>query len=111
MNTTDFLTSAIVRALGCDLFPVSRQTGAGEVMSGRPLEDECHAFHFAQLAEGSDLEGFTTVVVGPERDACVYFNGQLAYRVNNPSKRFFDDLARRRMRQAEERQVYESYLN
>lgn len=107
-ETMDSLEVAVLRATGCDLLPVSRHTQAGAVMD-RPTLDECHTFHFAQATDGA-AETFTTVVVGPERDACVYFDGQFAYRLHNPDRTFFDDLARRTLRRVDHRS-YESYLH
>jgi len=94
-NAVDSLSNALVMALQADLEPIEGQ---------RPLEDDCYIFHFEQDWESTALgfgglggqaitSAWTTVVIGPCCDACVYFAGRLAYKIASPSGQFFDDVS------------------
>ena len=51
------------------------------------LED-CYIYSWPQYV-GNETQQ-CTVVIGPMRDACVYFDNQFAYRVGDPTTDFWD---------------------
>lgn len=75
----------------------------------RPRPDQCDIYVFPQTW-GSTALGFggiggqamtsayTVVVVGPGRDACVYFGSRLAYHIEHPNREFMEDLAAHSMK-------------
>jgi hypothetical protein len=79
-------------------------TPDGRTRTRRPRLDECQVVMFSQCWEARELgfstvraehwvEGETVVVLGPMNDACVYLCGQLHYKLLQPNRRFFLDLA------------------
>ena len=63
---------------------------------------DCKYFVFQQEFEKRDL-GYNhlesmysdvIVIIGPERDVCVYFDGSLYYKVEKPNEKFFSDLGK-----------------
>lgn len=84
----------------------------------RPYEEQCDIYVFPQ-SWGSTALGFegvggaaitsayTTVVIGPHSDACVYFARRLAYHIQRPNQDFYDDLQKRKMRHARCADEYE----
>lgn len=88
----------------------------------RPTADECQLVMFGQTWRACDvgflkgrrnesLEGETIVVIGPERDACVYFASQLVYHVREPNRRFFLDIAAQSMAACNDAAAYEGHGN
>lgn len=121
-NPIQSLAFAIVSAVQHDLAPIvqpeyrfdrdkngqSRKEPTGKTVEHRPREDMCEAFHFPQvwgdtslgfggMAGQSVTMAYTTVVTGPEGDACVYFAGRFAYRVGHPNDAFHEDLSKHSM--------------
>lgn len=117
------LAHAVVQAISRDLNPIvmpeyrfertpgkagTTKVDTGETKEVRPRGDLCDVYHFPQTW-GSTALGFpgiggqaitrayTTVVIGPQGDACVYFNGRLAYHVHRPSSALYEDIAAHRM--------------
>lgn len=113
------LVSALARDLKPHLQPVyeyRRETGksgtarvdTGKMQEVRPREHQCEIFHFPQTW-GSTALGFgglggqaittayTTVVYGPQGDACVYFDGRLAYHIESPNAQLRIDVSRSRV--------------
>ena len=98
------LSAAWESALRQDLKPIQLQMARPR----RPTEDECEVYLFMQTL-GSTALGFggiggqaitsayTTVVLGPCRDAAVYFNGRLAYTVDRISQEFMECVRRHEM--------------
>lgn len=118
------LTWAVMRATEQDLAGVDSPT-ANDLLNAeadripvRPRIEDCSVVMFTQVWRGSDL-GFerggdmgcvdaeTVVITGPAGDACVYVSTQLLYRVGQPNRRFFLDVAAQCMRGKRERCVYE----
>lgn len=66
-----------------------------------PFQD-CRYFAFQQEFEKGDLEynhlsgmlSDIVVIIGPEKDACVYFDGSFYYKVDRPNEKFFQDLGK-----------------
>ena len=118
------LTWAVTRAIEQDLAgidsPVANDLLNAEAgrITARPRIEDCTVVMFTQVWGGSDL-GFerggdresvdaeTVVITGPAGDACVYVSTQLLYRVGQPNRRFFLDVAAQSMRGKRERCVYE----
>lgn len=76
----------------------------GSARTRRPMLDECQIVMFSQCwaprelgfnvdCTGHHVEGETVVVLGPMNDACVYVCGHLHYKLLQPNRRFFLDLA------------------
>lgn len=107
MSHRHYMATAIRQAITTDLSPIFRFTEDG-VVDHRPSADDVHAVAFSQTADGDTV--IVTVVIGPERDAAVYFGEQLAYRVNDPNGRFFDDMAHRCLSKENIGRMYESYV-
>lgn len=132
-NPVDNLSRAVYSAMLTDLFPVDtaitslqphpvtkkmERIATGEIHTRRPEVRELSTTMFPQQWSSTCLgfdgiggQAFTTaytiVVVGPERDACVYFAGRLAYHVKNPSDLFYADLREMRMASVRQCQKYE----
>lgn len=132
-NPVDHLSRAVYSAILTDLFPVDiaitnlrmhpgtkqvESIATGEIRSRRPEVRELSVTMFPQQWSSTCLgfdgiggQAFTTaytiVVIGPERDACVYFAGRLAYHVKNPSDMFAADLNEMRMAPVRHCQKYE----
>lgn len=100
------LTKKEQEASGSDRRVVEEKTGEWREL--RPNDHEVEVTMFTQVW-GSTALGFggiggaamttayTVVVQGPNGDCAVYFNGRLAYHVEDPSPRFYEDLANRSM--------------
>ena len=117
------ITWALERALDHDLLavdsPLANDLLRGERSIGRrPRENECDVVLFGQVWTGEALgygscdaelriEQDTTVIVGPETDACVYVSTQLLYHVLHPNRRFFQDVAAHSMAAKAEAGSYE----
>lgn len=125
MSVVDSLAYAVVQACTKDLLPVkqpiyrfereegkagTRKVDTGETKDVRPREDHCEIFHFQQCWPSTALgfggiggqaftNAYTTVVLGPLGDACVYFGGRLAYQIQKPNQRFLNDLASHQMKE------------
>lgn len=118
------LTWAVMRAIEQDLAGID-SPAANDLLNAeagritvRPRIEDCSVVMFTQVWRGSDL-GFehggdrecvdaeTVVITGPAGDACVYVSTQLLYRVGQPNRRFFLDVAAQCMRGKRERCVYE----
>jgi hypothetical protein len=118
------LTWAVMRAIEQDLAGID-SPAANDLLNAeagritvRPRIADCSVVMFTQVWRGSDL-GFerggdrecvdaeTVVITGPAGDACVYVSTQLLYRVGQPNRRFFLDVAAQCMRGKEERWLYE----
>lgn len=108
------LAAAISRDLRGESHPVCRyetkkgggyeKVETGKYKETRPREDQCEVYHFPQVWSSTALgfggvggnaitSAYTTVVVGPFGDACVYFNGRFAYQVLNANAAFYEDLS------------------
>ena len=94
--------AALQCALKHDLLATIDHAGAGRRRnnSRRPREHECDVVLFGQVWSGQALghaeaeaamrfEQDTTIVIGPEQDACVYAGMALVYHVIHPNRRFF----------------------
>lgn len=131
------LSFSVVKAVTTDLDPIPQEdwdfshdkvdncvvrTLKG-VRDVRPMDSECSVYCFPQTW-GSTALGFggiggaamttayTVVVIGPQQDACVYFNGRLAYHVKVPNDTFAFDLGRHLMRSVREATgVYEAVVS
>jgi hypothetical protein len=118
------LTWAVMRAIEQDLAGID-SPAANDLLNAeagritvRPRIADCSVVMFTQVWRGSDL-GFerggdrecvdaeTVVITGPAGDACVYVSTQLLYRVGQPNRRFFLDVAAQCMRGKRERCIYE----
>lgn len=118
------LTWAVMRAIEQDLAGID-SPAANDLLNAeagritvRPRIEDCSVVMFTQVWRGSDL-GFerggerecvdaeTVVITGPAGDACVYVSTQLLYRVGQPNRRFFLDVAAQCMRGMRECCVYE----
>ena len=85
----------------------------------RPSMDDIQVYSFPQQW-GSTALGFggvggaamttaqTVVVVGYNRDACVYFGGQFAYRVPKVNQRFYDDINSQMMADVMTASIYDT---
>jgi len=51
------------------------------------------ALGFGGIAGQSITEALTVVVFGHYLEACVYFDGKLAYKINTPNSQFYEDLS------------------
>jgi hypothetical protein len=93
--------------------------GANRQITCRPARDQCSVVMFSQCWRAADL-GFdrgrsagesvdaeTVIVTGPAGDACVYVATQLLYRIAQPNRRFFLDVAGQQMRGKGEKDHYE----
>lgn len=117
---------ALMRALDRDLAgrdsspsndPLSN--GPNGQTSSRPSRNECNVVMFSQCWRGTDLglhcgpsvgenvDAETVIVTGPSGDACVYVATRLLYRIAQPNRRFFLDVAAQQMRPRSERDRYE----
>lgn len=88
----------------------SRRRETGKTLERRPRQDEVDVIMFQQTW-GSTALGFggiggqaitsayTVVVEGLQGDACVYFAGRLAYHIEGPGPKFWEDVAARSMHQ------------
>jgi hypothetical protein len=86
--------------------PKSEKT---ETRERRPEKQECRVYHFPQVWSSTALgfggiggaaitEAYTTVVIlQSEEAACVYFDGKLAYKVNDFNETFMEHLKKQRM--------------
>lgn len=125
MSVVDSLAYAVVQACTKDLSPIkqpvyrfereegkvgTKKVDAGETKDVRPREDHCEIFHFQQCWPSTSLgfggiggqaftNAYTTVVLGPMGDACVYFSGRFAYQVARPNKHFLADLSNHQMKE------------
>ncbi len=101
--------------------PSNKRDGTrGPIVKARIQEDELEVFSFPQ-SWGSTALGFggmggcavttaqTTVVMARARFMCalVYFGNRLAYKVETPNERFWEDLSKRRMVPLAEAALYE----
>ena len=117
------LTWAVMRAIEQDLAGID-SPAANDLLNAeagrtvRPRIEDCSVVMFTQVWRGSDLsferggerecvDAETVVITGPAGDACVYVSTQLLYRVGQPNRRFFLDVAAQCMRGMRERCVYE----
>jgi hypothetical protein len=84
----------------------------------RPLPGECDVVMFSQCwsdrevgfahqVEGRVHDGQVVIVMGPQGDACVYFGPQHVYRVSQPNRRFFLDVAAQRLEGVQGARAYE----
>jgi hypothetical protein len=119
-SSVDTLAASLHSARLVDLAPVSyrqltvtqRQAGVPEdqapLAERRPTAEECDVCLFRQVWGSTSLgfggiggaavtAAYTVVVQGPNGDACVYFQGRLAYRVAMMNEAFIDDLSARNM--------------
>lgn len=123
MSAIDSLAASLHHAILIGLDPIEHEeyefrrtpgkAGAEKVPTGRmkqlrPRDDHCQITMFQQ-AWGSTALGFggiggqaitsayTTVVIGPCADACVYFAGRLAYHIKRPNMQFYEDMAAQHM--------------
>jgi hypothetical protein len=56
------------------------------------------ALGFGGIGGAAMTSAYTVIVFGCNRtDACVYFNGGLAYHIKAPNKQFYDDMAAQSM--------------
>jgi hypothetical protein len=114
------LRAALQCALKHDLLATIDNAGAGRRRndSRRPREHECDVVLFGQVWSGQALghaeaeaavcfEQDTTIVIGPEQDACVYAGMELIYHVIHPNRRFFLDVAAQSMAPKAEADAYE----
>lgn len=117
------LTLALHSALDRDLKAVESTLaydvhGQHSSAGRRPREEECDVVLFGQIWSGQalglqgpgaarPLERDTTVVVGPEQDACVYVSTELVYHINHPNRRFFLDVAAHSMVPKADAPLYE----
>lgn len=108
-NVTDSLNQAVASAIEKDLPDVKKSSGdLFTPTAERPVEGDLQVYHFPQ-DWGSSALGFdgglamqalswayTTVVVnvcaGQYASACVYFNGRLAYMINQVTTPFLDRI-------------------
>lgn len=116
---------AVISALECDLNPnrVPAYKGFREHSNEpdrevRPHEHQCNIYVFSQswgstalgfngLGGAAITDAYTTVVIGPNGDACVYFAKRLAYHIQKPSVEFYQDLDKRQMAHTNSSSVYE----
>ncbi len=125
----DSLTKAFVKALEYDLIPHTYpetqyknmeegQVPTGQMIEKRPHEEHCHIFHFPQqwgststafggIGGAAITTSYTTVVIGPYGDACVYFGGRLGYHIQRPNATFAADLGDHKMKPVSHSHVYE----
>lgn len=94
----------------------------GEVRTRRPYSEELDVWMFSQVW-GSTALGFggvggqamtsayTVVIRGPHSDYAVYFSGRLAYHIQIPTERFFEDMANHRMLSVRDSGVYRKKPN
>lgn len=117
---------ALMQALERDLSGVAspladRMLGASAAgpISCRPRVRDCSVVLFTQTWQALDLgmncgrdplehvEAETVVVTGPAGDACVYVATQLLYRIGQPNRRFFLDVAAQQLRGKGEQRLYD----
>jgi hypothetical protein len=55
------------------------------------------ALGFGGIGGAAMTPAYTTIILGPERDFCVYFRGRFAYRIEKPNDFFFEDVGARSM--------------
>lgn len=114
-NPVNTLTHALMHAIEIGLDGVPSETATqllGPAADGprrrRPMLAECEVAMFCQSWCPADMgfkepspcghvDGEVAVVIGPQRDACVYFACQFAYHVNTPNRRFYLDVAAQAM--------------
>jgi hypothetical protein len=100
-NPVDSLRDSLGFALSRDLL--------GSPEGVRPTQAECRVYLFEQLWLSSalgfprqvqnprDAVAYTVVVIGPRKDVCVYFAGELAYHIKRPTTFFWTDLTWNRL--------------
>jgi len=118
MSAISSLSFGVVSALVKDLMPYpepvyrfdrsdgmhNKRVDTGTIRPVRPREDQCQIFLFKQVWGSTSLgfggiagqamtSAFTTVVIGPVGDACVYFGCRFAYHIKNPSQLLFEHIA------------------
>lgn len=130
----DSLAYALITAVSKDLTPIkqpiyhyerepgkagTKRVDTGETKDVRPREDHCEIYHFPQVW-GSTALGFgglggqaittayTTVIFGPQGDACIYFAGRLAYHLEHPNIELRRDIAECRVAEVAKRGRYEN---
>lgn len=114
-NPVNTLTHALMHAIEIGLDGVPSETATqllGPTADGprrrRPTLAECEVVMFCQSWRPVDtgfkepstcghVDGEVAVVIGPQRDACVYFACQFAYHVRAPNRRFYLDVAAQAM--------------
>lgn len=55
------------------------------------------ALGFGGIGGAAMTTAYTVIVRGPQGDYAVYFSGRLAYHIENPERRFFEDIAKGQM--------------
>lgn len=122
---TEQISYALHSALLVDLSPIEEKQyryengktiDTGEVKTRRPYENEVEVFSFPQPWSSTSLgfggiggQAFTTVqttVVIMMREACVYFGGRLAYKVEKIQQNFYEDLKAHNMKGVAGAKVY-----
>jgi hypothetical protein len=119
------LAASVHKACLLDLAPMEHeeyefirtpgQPGTKKVPTGRMKQVRPDPYHISvvmfEQTWGSTALGFggiggqaitgayTIIVEGPMGDACVYFHGRLAYRIERPNAQFRQDIADGRMHQ------------
>lgn len=100
-NPVDSLRESLQLALSRDLL--------GSTEGARPTQADCRVYLFEQLwlsaalgfprqvPNPRDAVAYTVVVIGPRSDVCVYFAGELAYHIKQPTTFFWTDLTWNRL--------------
>lgn len=102
--------------------PGTRRVETGETIARRPTEGQCEVYVFPQVWSSTALgfgglggqaitTAYTTVVIGPAGDACVYFGKRLAYHIAQPDRQVLaKDIAQARMVSVAESGRYKQQL-
>ena len=114
-NPINTLSHALLHAIELGLNGVPSEAATrllGPTENGprrrRPVLSECEVVMFCQTWQpdemgfndcngGKHVEGEVVIVIGPQRDACVYFACQFAYHLASPNRAFFLDVAAQSM--------------
>lgn len=65
------------------------------------------ALGFGGIGGAAISSAYTIIIWNGLSDYVVYFNGRPAYRVNDPNRKFFEDIAARNMVEVRKAKIYE----